>query len=262
MTSTTSTTRTRFDRERHVKYFAHHLLHLPYPYSSLDTNRLTLVHFAAHALEMLGVWDDDDVLTNQLGLNKQVIIEWIYNLQIIDPSDTHSDDHGGGGAGFTGGTFLGVPFGYSSSTTSNSNSFHDTHSAWRQYHHGHIAMTYTALATLTLLGDDLSGVDKQGILHAMKPLQRPDGSFKCIPLGSEHDTRFLFCACAISYMLHDWSAVDIDKACDYIHKCRSFDGGIALIPGQVRLCLCTLYTCVCVMVMVMTFVSFFCFGFI
>jgi geranylgeranyl transferase type-1 subunit beta len=212
MTST-STSISVFDRERHIKYFAHHLVQLPYPYTSLDTNRLTLVHFAAHALEMLGVWDDPERLS-KLGLNKQAIIDWIYNLQVCCSG-------GDNVAGFTGGTFLGLPFDDNNATTR-----HD-------YHFGHVAMTYTAIGTLTLLGDDLSRLHKAEILAALAKLQGDNGSFQCIPLGSEQDTRFLFCACAISYMLNDWSAVNIDKACQYVKDCRSFDGGIALIPGQV-----------------------------
>ena len=46
--------------------------------------------------------------------------------------------------------------------------------------------------------------------------------------------RFLFCACAISYMLNDWSGVDVDRAIKFIKNCRSYDGAISLIAGQVR----------------------------
>ena len=44
--------------------------------------------------------------------------------------------------------------------------------------------------------------------------------------------RFLYCACVISYLLNDWSGVDIPKAVNYIRSCRSWDGAISLIPGQ------------------------------
>ena len=42
-------------------------------------------------------------------------------------------------------------------------------------HCGHIAMTYTALASLLILGDDLSNVDKQAVLEHVSALQCPDG---------------------------------------------------------------------------------------
>jgi len=44
--------------------------------------------------------------------------------------------------------------------------------------------------------------------------------------------RFLYCACSISYMLNDWSGVDQDRAVSYIRACRSFDGALALLPGN------------------------------
>lgn len=34
--------------------------------------------------------------------------------------------------------------------------------------------------------------------------------------SGEADMRFLYCACAISYILDDWSGVDVDRAVNYI----------------------------------------------
>ena len=47
------------EREPHIRYFAKalHRLSAPY-YAQVDTNRLTMIHFAVHALDLLGVWDD------------------------------------------------------------------------------------------------------------------------------------------------------------------------------------------------------------
>lgn len=181
-----------FNRERHIRYFSHCLRQLPDGYAKLDTNRLTLVHFCVHALDLL------DALEEQI--HQRQVIDWIYSLQV----------HGG----FCGGTFCG----------------REQHG----YTHSHIAMTYTALATLVSLGDrDLSRVDKDSILLSLKQLQCPDGSFQAVVgLGSEHDMRFLYCACAISYILHDWTGVDQEKAISYIKSCKSYDGAIALLPGQ------------------------------
>jgi geranylgeranyl transferase type-1 subunit beta len=44
--------------------------------------------------------------------------------------------------------------------------------------------------------------------------------------------RFLYCACAISQMLNDWSGVDRVRASDYILSCLSYEGGFALTPGE------------------------------
>ena len=44
--------------------------------------------------------------------------------------------------------------------------------------------------------------------------------------------RFLYCACAISHILDDWSGVNKTAAVEYIKLCRTWDGAISLIPGQ------------------------------
>ena len=38
-------------------------------------------------------------------------------------------------------------------------------------------------------------------------------------LGTEEDLRFVFCACAISHMLGDWSGVDRDGIVRYVNAC-------------------------------------------
>lgn len=199
-----------FLKDDHIRYFASALHEIPAPYAKLDSNRLTLVHFATHALDLLGVWDDR-VAQDCLQIKPQRIIDWIHNLQLLQ--------------GFEGGSYVG-PVSMSEEGSYNI--------APNEYHQGHIAMTYTALCTLRTLGDDLSRINRQTILESMRRLQREDGSFQCTLVASEHDMRFLYCACAISYMLQDWSAVNIDLAVDYIRSCRAYDGGISLIPGQVR----------------------------
>lgn len=51
-------------------------------------------------------------------------------------------------------------------------------------------------------------------------------------MGSENDMRFVYCACAISHILNDWSGIDKDAVVKYIQSCRTWDGAISLIPGQ------------------------------
>eukprot|EP00559_Dactyliosolen_fragilissimus_P003895 CAMPEP_0184854954 /NCGR_PEP_ID=MMETSP0580-20130426/316_1 /TAXON_ID=1118495 /ORGANISM="Dactyliosolen fragilissimus" /LENGTH=273 /DNA_ID=CAMNT_0027349339 /DNA_START=504 /DNA_END=1325 /DNA_ORIENTATION=+ len=93
-------------------------------------------------------------------------------------------------------------------------------------------MTYTAICTLIALGDDLGQLDKKSVIHSLKVLQQQDGSFQCAPVGSENDMRFLYCACAISYVLNDWRGVNISKAIEYIRSCHTYDGAFSLLPGQ------------------------------
>lgn len=45
------------------------------------------------------------------------------------------------------------------------------------YDFGHLAMTYTALTSLLILGDDLSKVNRQSIIDNMKELQLESGRF-------------------------------------------------------------------------------------
>lgn len=203
-----------FERASHIRYFMLSLHQLPSAYSSLDTNRLTLVHFSIQSLDLLGVLHNEgDKRSSQI--DRVSITEWIMSL--------YSND----GSGFKGGTFIGPSTGFN------------------QYDHSHVAMTYTALATLVALHNNvdvnskdklpsfLEKIDKKKIISNLRDLQREDGSFQCVSgMESEHDMRFLYCAIAISYMLNDWSGVDIPRAISFILSCRSYDGAIALLPGQ------------------------------
>jgi geranylgeranyl transferase type-1 subunit beta len=230
-----------FLKEHHVAYFASALEGLPGAYAKLDTNRLTLVHFATHALDVLGVWESPELLERYQVISKHHIQEWIYSLQLP--------------TGFQGGPYVGR--GGRDKTTEKSTEKeeeeepcecypqHNTDdNGVAEYRQSHIAMTYTALCTLTVLRDDNDEnnndetpfgrrLNKQAILENLSKLQRPDGSFQCTTVPSEHDMRFLYCACAICYMLNDFSTINLDAAVEYIKSCRAYDGAIALIPGQV-----------------------------
>ena len=50
------------------------------------------------------------------------------------------------------------------------------------YDGSHVAMTYTALAMLLILGDDLSRVDKEAVLEGMRSLQLPNGRYTSVRL--------------------------------------------------------------------------------
>jgi prenyltransferase beta subunit len=65
----------------------------------------------------------------------------------------------------------------------------------------------------------------------------PSGAFRAtLSESGEADVRFLYCACAISAILQDWSAVDCDRAVEYILQCITYEGGIAVMPGTALLC--------------------------
>lgn len=77
-------------------------------------------------------------------------------------------------------------------------------------------MTYTALACLLILGDDLSRVNRTAVLSGIGRLQLPNGSFYSTAEGSENDMRFVYCAACVCHMLQDWSAMDRMKAAEFI----------------------------------------------
>ncbi|KAL2916148.1 geranylgeranyl transferase type-1 subunit beta [Polyrhizophydium stewartii] len=93
--------------------------------------------------------------------------------------------------------------------------------AANDYDGSHITMTYAALVVLLTLGDDLSRVNKDAIVNFFASCDSP-----------ERDMRFVFCACAISFILADWRGVDIPRAFDFIRKSKTYDHGFAQTPGQ------------------------------
>ena len=134
-------------------------------------------------------------------------------------------------------------------------------------------MTYTALSVLKTLGDDLGRLYKRDILEGlftillnmarrllcfdlyslwnsvsiclcldMWTLQQPNGSFSASRNGNESDMRFLYCACAISHIVDDWSGINIESAVRYVLSCVTYEGGISLTPGKCEAILSTIPT--------------------
>lgn len=192
--------------KKHVTFFKRSLDILPSAYSSLDTSRVTVAFFALSGLDIL----------NSLHLvedNKKRIIEWIYSNQKLPDTST---EEGVFRCGFRG----------SSATACHKSFVKGTF----DYDCSHVAMTYTALASLLILGDDLSRVNKPAVIKSLKALQLPDGSFQPTVDGSENDMRFIYCACCISYILNDWNGIDIPKVVQYIKESRSYDSGFGQGP--------------------------------
>eukprot|EP00730_Choanoeca_flexa_P002544 TRINITY_DN11086_c0_g2_i4.p2 TRINITY_DN11086_c0_g2~~TRINITY_DN11086_c0_g2_i4.p2 ORF type:complete len:345 (+),score=58.81 TRINITY_DN11086_c0_g2_i4:1867-2901(+) len=188
----------------HIKYFQRCMQMLPSFLSSLDTNRMTLVFFSLSGLDLL------DKLPE--GEERQAIIDWIYSLQVLPTAD-----HPAGG--FRGST----SFGHSFNPSCESCSHH------HEYDGGHLAMTYTALASLAILDAPLDRVDRKAVIQSLQ--QCASGSFMSVEQGGEEDMRFLYCACCICHMLNDWSPVDKPKAAAFVKQSIGYDGGIAQGPG-------------------------------
>lgn len=138
-------------------YLHHNIKGLPSAYSSLDTNRLTLLHFLVHSLK---ITRDKDLFgpSSECKQRRQRIIDWILNLKVVnvyagDVSTT----------GFCGGTFHGRPF---------SPSLQPDHLSVSVS--SHIAMTYCALLTLLELGYDIGKLDAEGIMRGVGKMQNLD----------------------------------------------------------------------------------------
>ena len=196
---------------RHAKFLQRTLHVLPSSLANFDSQRVTISYFAVSGLDLLGRLD---LVESQ----RQDIVNWLYRC-LVSPSDNSSllESHPAAPWGFRGSPALRL----------DSESPAPTHC----HDHGHVAMTYTALATLLVLGDDLSGVHRQALAAGLQALQLPDGSFMAALEGGENDMRFLYCAAAISRIINDWSGVRKDVALQYVLASVSYEGGIGQGPG-------------------------------
>ncbi|KAL7310513.1 geranylgeranyl transferase type-1 subunit beta [Mucor circinelloides] len=203
-----------FSKEKLAKYFKSNLCMLPTPYTQTETNRVTLAFFCLGALSLLG--ELDRCVTKE---NKHDWIEWIYAQQVLPTGQ--EPDANEALCGFRGSSWSGRKF--------------DPHAETCKFQHydsSHIANTYTALLNLLILGDDLSRVNRKAIVKTLSLLQQEDGSVAPTFGSLERDVRFIFCACSISYILNDWSGINIEKTVQHIKQLQSFEYGVAQCPDQ------------------------------
>uniref|UniRef100_A0A0B6Z0R7 Geranylgeranyl transferase type-1 subunit beta n=1 Tax=Arion vulgaris TaxID=1028688 RepID=A0A0B6Z0R7_9EUPU len=193
-------------RNKHITFFKR-VLHV-LPSQQLDTHRVSVAYFAISGLDILDCLSDIDNI-------KDHIIDWIYSLQ-VQPSQT-GDNYCQ--CGFRGCSMLGHS--YNIKQASKQSIAHDS---------SNIAMTYTALVILLILGDNLSKVHKKAVIAGIRSLQQSDGSFVSALEGSENDMRFVYCACCVCFILDDWSGMDVDKTVSYIIQSLSFEGAFGQRP--------------------------------
>mmetsp|Transcript_22088 Transcript_22088/g.66297 ORF Transcript_22088/g.66297 Transcript_22088/m.66297 type:complete len:381 (-) Transcript_22088:4287-5429(-) len=189
-------------RALHARFYRMHLDLLPSVYITLDTSRLTALYFCVVGLDVLGMLDAAVPVTERAAM-----VEWIYGLQA---SDT---DNGG----FRGSGWAGTPL---------------DPIAWpaRDADAPHLAMTFTALATLATLGDNLTRVRRVALRAGVALVSDADGSCAADVVGRERDLRFLFCAAAAGRLL-DFPLVDARLARAHVAACQAYDGGLGLAPG-------------------------------
>ncbi|KAG1456802.1 hypothetical protein G6F56_006751 [Rhizopus delemar] len=174
---------------------------------------MTLAFFCLGALSLL-----DELENNVNEQNKKDWIDWIYAQQLVP---TESDDANKAVCGFRGSPWSGRPFDPCTKTCE-----------YIHYDSSHIANTYTALLNLLMLGDDLSRVNKSAIIETLRYLQQEDGSIAPTVGSLERDVRFIYCACSISYILNDWSGLNLEKTTEHIIQLQSYEHGIAQCPKQ------------------------------
>ncbi|EDW29016.1 GL18644 [Drosophila persimilis] len=189
---------------KHAKNLLRFLNMLPARMASHDNTRSTIVFFAVCGLDVL----------NSLNLvppkMRQDIIDWIYGGLVV-PRDNEKRC-----GGFMGCRAM-VPL------TENS----EVLECMRKYQWGHLAMTYTSIAVLVTLGDDLSRLDRKSIVDGVAAVQRPEGSFSACIDGSEDDMRFVYCAATICHMLDYWGDVDKEAMFQFIEKSLRYDYGFS-----------------------------------
>ena len=212
------------------RYFLYCLRQLPAPYTSLDTNRLTLAYFCVAGLDLMGGLEEIDDVPG--------LIAWIYSQQVLcqtSASPARSDAGAESPAGgFRAHAMFGGPFRAEGLPPANS------------FDSGHIALTYCALAILCILGDDLRGVDRDATLRHVRKLQDAHGCFRSVD-GGESDMRFVYCAAAICAILKDgalrgedlgereaalgWVGMDAAEATRYIISSQTYEGALGMGPG-------------------------------
>ncbi|KAJ1551839.1 hypothetical protein HK096_002143, partial [Nowakowskiella sp. JEL0078] len=65
----------------------------------------------------------------------------------------------------------------------------------------------------------------------VKSLQNDDGSFTGDLSTGEVDTRFSYCALSCLSILNALESININKAVEFVDKCKNFDGGYGTVPG-------------------------------
>ncbi|KAI1621640.1 terpenoid cyclases/protein prenyltransferase alpha-alpha toroid [Exophiala viscosa] len=203
-------TELRLNIDRHIKYWKRCAQILPEPYATGESSRMSFGFFIVAALDLLGALETAITIAE-----RQSWIEWIYTCQV---------PFTGGFRGFTG-TMLG-----------SMRSSHNWH--WDP---ANLPNTYFALATLIILGDDLSRVSRAECMRWVCSLQRLDGSFgeflgEGNAVEGADDMRLCMCAVGVMKILQgnplDSGDLTLDKAkiLQYIANCQSHEGGLGQAP--------------------------------
>ncbi|KAL3077192.1 hypothetical protein niasHS_013181 [Heterodera schachtii] len=191
---------------KHTKLIRTCLDVLPSDYAVFQSTKPTILFFMLSGMDVLGKLDASIDRPRQIEM-----ADWVYALQFPRGNGCLSPSRRCGGFR---GCVLSVPS-----------------AGLCPYESAHLAQTYTSLCILLILGDDFSRLDRRAILRAVADSQGADGSFFDGDRSNENDMRFLYCACAICYLLDDFSPINIPSLLDFVRRSVSYDGGIAQGPS-------------------------------
>ncbi|GJE97644.1 terpenoid cyclase/Protein prenyltransferase [Phanerochaete sordida] len=192
------------NRSGHVGHCKRFLNGLPAGAIESDASRVAIGFYCLGSLDLLGLLE-----TKTKPEERESWAAWIWEQQIACKY----------GTGFKGSSYMTI----------------DIHAPlpgeYAEYDTPNLIMTYTSILSLAILRDDLSKLDKRGLVQFIRSCQREDGSFSALPNGGEADLRCVYCAFAISSMLDDWSGIDLDRAVAYIRRCEDYEGGYGQQPA-------------------------------
>ncbi|KAM5471275.1 geranylgeranyl transferase type-1 subunit beta [Microsporum audouinii] len=201
-------------KDRQIKYFLRCLKTLlPHPYTSNDSNRMTLAYFTLAGLDLLGALDGADEEKAAISAAERAgYINWLYHCQVST----------GGFRGFTG-----ANFGEEKRAKENE--------CWDP---ANVPATFFALVALLILEDDLARVRRRECLSWLCSMQREDGSFgQTLGPGDSidggRDLRFCCCAAGIRYILkgeENEGDINAKRLIDYVQACQTYEGGFAESP--------------------------------
>ncbi|KAK9478420.1 terpenoid cyclases/protein prenyltransferase alpha-alpha toroid [Lipomyces japonicus] len=98
-------------------------------------------------------------------------------------------------------------------------------------HDPHLLYTLYAIQVL-FIQDALSEIDKDLVTKYVVSLQDQEtGAVRGDLTGDEIDTRFVYSALLVLAILGTLDQLKIDKAVEFIDRCKNYDGGYGLVPG-------------------------------
>nr|GAT47293.1 terpenoid cyclases/Protein prenyltransferase [Mycena chlorophos] len=189
-------------RDAHIHHVMQALSQIPAGMVSLDSSRMLIIFYCVSTLDLLGALEEKTTAAQ-----RDVWRTWIWEQYVAGPF----------GTAFKPGTSM------NDSTP-------------------HLITTYAALLSLAALRDDFTRLNRPGVLAFLQACQKSDGSFASTPPVTKNtpqytladaDMRNVYCAFCICSLLGEpaWRGIDVERAVEFIGRCRTYEGGYGQLPG-------------------------------